>query len=141
MGCPSTTTKTQMEYFNKLWNPVSQKVLGLDGQEKKTRGLGYIGEGIIEDHGETEHYSKPRYNQPRRSTYENQSQRSLNTSQASLNLEKYQIQDPTRSHRCKTSPFKRNLNILGTPRAIKLMLLRYGKNGAKPSKEAKSYNK
>jgi len=135
MGCPNITTKTQMDYFNKLWSPVSQKVLGLDGQEKKTRGLGYVGEGIIEDHDETEHYFKPRYNQPRRSTYKNQSQRSLSTSLASLNLEEYQIQNPTRSHRCKTSPPKRNLNILGTPRAAELMLLRYGRNEAKLPKE------
>jgi hypothetical protein len=48
-GCPKKISKSRMDRFNKLWSGSDQRVMGLDGNLRYTRGLGYSGEGLLEN--------------------------------------------------------------------------------------------
>jgi hypothetical protein len=81
-GCPKTIYKSRMDRFNKLWSGSDQRVMGLDGNLRYTRGLGYEGEGILENSSLAEYRSqsrqfhkKPQINLRKRPMEETQSER------------------------------------------------------------------
>jgi len=45
--CPKAKEKSEMKRFEELWNGSIRRVMGLDGEVKSTRGLGYNSEDDI----------------------------------------------------------------------------------------------